>query len=100
RGPAEEMLPVSVVRGEQSNTSVVYGDRLILKLYRRVREGVNPDLEVGRFLTERTRFSHAAAVAGAIEYRAGRAAPTTVAMLQQSVPSAADACRYTLDPVR
>src|SRR5205085_1078421 len=100
RGPAEEMLPVSVVRGEQSNTSVVYGDRLILKLYRRVREGVNPDLEVGRFMTERTRFSHSAAVAGAIEYRAGRAVPTTIAILQQFVPNASDAWRYTIDQVR
>src|SRR5262249_1585822 len=85
---------------EQSNASVVYGDRLILKLYRRVTEGVNPDLEVGRFLTERTRFTHAAAVAGAVEYRAGRAAPTTVAILQQFVANATDAWRYSIDQVR
>jgi maltose alpha-D-glucosyltransferase / alpha-amylase len=100
RGPAKEMLGAATVRGEQTNTSVVYGDQLILKLYRRVAEGVNPDLEVGRFLTERTRFTHAAAVAGAIEYRLGRAAPTTVAILQQFVPNAADAWRYTIDQVR
>jgi len=99
-GPAEQMLAASVVRGEQSNTSVVYGDRLILKLYRRVREGMNPDLEIGRFLTERTRFAHSAAVAGAIEYRAGRAAPTSIAILQQFVPNASDAWRYTIDQVR
>src|SRR5207249_8461725 len=79
---------------------VVYGDRLILKLIRRPAEGVSPDLEVGRFLTERTRFASAAAVAGALEYRAGRGEPMTVASLQQFVPNSGDAWRYTLDQVR
>ena len=100
RGPAELPLGASLVRGEQSNTSVVYGDRLILKLIRRPAEGVSPDLEVGRFLTERTRFASAAAVAGALEYRAGRGEPMTVASLQQFVPNSGDAWRYTLDQVR
>src|SRR5262249_4834798 len=99
RGPAEQMLPAAVMRGEQTNSSIVYGDRLILKLFRRVLEGVNPDLEIGRFLTERTRFSHAAAVAGALEYRTGRGAPMTIAILQQYVPHASDAWRYTVDQI-
>jgi len=100
RGPSGAPVGASLLRGEQSNSSVVYGDRLILKLYRRAGEGINPDLEVGRFLTERTRFTHVAAVAGALEYRSGRSEPTTVAILQQFVPKAGDAWRYTLDQVR
>jgi maltose alpha-D-glucosyltransferase/alpha-amylase len=88
------------VRGEQSNTSVVYGDRLILKLFRRVAEGTNPDMEIGRFLTERTRFAHAAGVAGGLEFRVGKAAPVTVAILQQFVPNAGDAWRHTREEVR
>jgi maltose alpha-D-glucosyltransferase / alpha-amylase len=100
RGPAEEPVGASLLRGEQSNTSVVYGDRLILKLYRRIAEGINADVEIGRFLTERTHFSHVAAVAGALEYRTGRGEPVSVAILQQFVPNAGDAWRYTLDQVR
>src|SRR5439155_12366937 len=97
RGPADAPMGASLVRGEQSNSSIVYGNRLILKLFRRVGEGINPDLEIGRFLTERTRFAHTAAVAGALEYRAGRGEPTTIGILNQYVPNAGDAWRYTLD---
>ncbi len=85
------------MRAEQSNTSVVYGDRLILKLFRRVDEGVNPDLEIGAFLTDKARFPHIPPVAGALEYRRGRGEPMTLAILQGYVPNEGDAWRYTLD---
>ena len=47
---------VSSMRAEQTNSSIIYGDRFILKLFRQVEEGINPDLEVGRFLSERAGF--------------------------------------------
>jgi maltose alpha-D-glucosyltransferase/alpha-amylase len=97
RGPAETPLVPALLKAEQSNTSIVYGDRLILKLFRRVAEGINPDLEIGRFLTEKTDFTHIAPVAGALEYRPDRSAPMTVAILQGFVPNQGDAWRYTLD---
>src|SRR5437763_413665 len=49
-------LHPQVLRGEQSNTAIVYGDRLFLKLFRRLEPGVNTDLEVTRFLSEETSF--------------------------------------------
>ncbi|HEY8475470.1 MAG TPA: maltose alpha-D-glucosyltransferase [Chloroflexota bacterium] len=97
RGSPEEELAASVAPWEQSNTSIVYGNRLILKLFRRVDEGVNPDLELGRFLTERTAFAHVPQVAGALEYRPARGEPMTLAILQGYVPNEGDAWRYTLD---
>ncbi len=100
RGPAEEMLGASLLRGEQSNTSVAYGDRLILKLYRQVAEGQNPDIEIGGFLGERTQFTCTPAIAGALEYRTGRGEPVSIAVLQQFVPNSGDAWRYTLDQIR
>ena len=51
----------------QRHTSVRYGERLVLKLFRRLHWGVNPELELGRFLTERG-FTHAPPLAGALEY--------------------------------
>jgi maltose alpha-D-glucosyltransferase/alpha-amylase len=99
RGPREETLHATVVRAEQSNTSVIYGRRLILKLYRRLGEGINPELEIGRHLTDRARFPNTPAVAGALEYRVGRREPATVAVLQEYVANEGDAWRYTLDHV-
>jgi maltose alpha-D-glucosyltransferase/alpha-amylase len=86
-----------VLGAEQSNTSIIFGDKLILKVFRRVDEGVNPDLEIGRFLTEKAKFAHSASVAGVLEYRLARGASITVAILHGFVPNQGDAWRYTLD---
>jgi maltose alpha-D-glucosyltransferase/alpha-amylase len=97
RGPETEHLESSLVRAEQSNTSVVYGDRLILKLFRKLDEGLNPDLEIGTFLTETAHFPHIPPVAGALEYRANHEEPITLAILQGFVPNQGDAWQYTMD---
>lgn len=92
-------LEPSVMKREQSNTSVVYGDRLILKFFRRLQEGVNPDVEVGAFLTERTHFAHAPAVAGSLLYQRENQPPVSVAVAQAFVPNQGDAWSYTLGEV-
>jgi maltose alpha-D-glucosyltransferase/alpha-amylase len=97
RGPADTTLTPTPLAAEQSNTSVVYGDRLILKLFRRVADGVNPDLELGRFLTEKTSFTHIAPVAGVLEYRRDTRASIIVGILHGFVPNRGDAWRYTLE---
>jgi maltose alpha-D-glucosyltransferase/alpha-amylase len=79
-----------------SNSVVTVDDRLFLKLYRRLRPGTNPELEVGRFLTEVVRFPHAVAVAGAIEHAAADGTATTLALLQAYVPNEGDGWEYTL----
>jgi len=89
-------LKPSILKAEQSNTSVVYGERFILKFFRRLEPGVNPDLEIGRFLTERG-FAYIPPVAGAIEYRKGRDEPMSLAILQGFVPNQGDAWQYSLD---
>jgi maltose alpha-D-glucosyltransferase/alpha-amylase len=101
RGLASDPLPSRVLAAEQSNTSIVFGDRLVLKLIRKLEPGENPDLEIGRFLTEQAHFEHVPPLAGALEYRAPGAAkgqePYTVAILQGYVENEGDAWRYTLD---
>ncbi|TCJ20768.1 maltose alpha-D-glucosyltransferase [Rubrobacter taiwanensis] len=84
--------------GEQTNTSVILGERMILKAYRLLREeGVNPDLEIGRFLTEKAGFRNTPSLAGYIEYASPDVDPTTVALLQWFVPNQGDGWSYTLD---
>jgi maltose alpha-D-glucosyltransferase/alpha-amylase len=90
-------LEPSLIRGEQSNTSVIYGDRFIMKLFRRLEAGANPDLEIGRYLTDQRHFSNIPPVAGAIEYRKGKAEPITLAILQGFVPNEGAAWKYALD---
>ena len=75
---------------EQSNTSVVLGDRLILKLFRLLEGGINPDLEVGAFLTE-VGFSGTPPLAGGITWRPDAGAPAAAVMLQALVPARGDA---------
>jgi maltose alpha-D-glucosyltransferase / alpha-amylase len=76
---------------EQSNTAVFFGNRLFLKSYRRLRAGVNPELELGRFLTEVSPFPHIAPVLGAVEYHdEGSAEPVTIAILQKFVENQGD----------
>ena len=88
-------LEAALSTAEQSNNSVVFGERMIMKLFRRLDEGENPDLEVGRFLTERAGFSNVAPVAGSLEYRAPGRAPGTLGMLQGYVPNQGDAWAHT-----
>ena len=84
---------------EQSNTSVIFGDRLILKVFRRLTHGTNPDLEIGRFLTAK-RFPNAPRVAGWLEYRREREEPMTLAILHEYVPESRDAWSYAQDEIR
>ena len=98
RGPAETPLPVRRSSTDQSNTSIPYGDQLILKLFRRQQAGVNPDAEIGRYLTERTSFDRIPPFAGSIEY--GTVADSkhaTLAMLQGLVANEGDGWKSTLD---
>jgi trehalose synthase-fused probable maltokinase len=95
RGDARTTLVAEMLQGEQSNSSVVYGERLILKLFRRVEMGLNPDLEISARLAERG-FPYVPPLAGGIEYRRAGHEPWALAMAQGFVPNQGDAWRYTL----
>ncbi len=95
RGDRSRRLVATPSHAEQSNTSVVAGERLILKLYRRLESGLNPELEVGSFLTAR-RFPHVPRVAGSLDYERPGAPPATLAVLQEYRASLGDAWSYTL----
>jgi maltokinase len=91
-GGTVEVRPVGV---EQSNSSVVFGDELILKVFRRLEPGVNPELELLRFLSARD-FEHIAPLAGWYEY-AGRLVDATLGTLQEFLGGARDGWALCLD---
>src|SRR5206468_1900426 len=82
---------------EQSNTSVVYGDRFVLKALRRIEPGRSLDYEIGAFLTSRVGFAHVPQVAGAIEYVPAAGPAATLAILQRYVPNHGDGWAWALE---
>lgn len=97
RGPVRNALGSTIWQAAETNTSVIYDDRLILKLFRRLSEGISPDLEIGLYLTEEIGFSHSPSVAGAMEYRSDLGEQLTLAVLHNFVPNQSDAWQYTID---
>ncbi|HEY5055815.1 MAG TPA: alpha-glucosidase C-terminal domain-containing protein, partial [Acidobacteriaceae bacterium] len=90
-------LPSRVGSAEQSNTSLVYDQKLILKLFRRLQPGENPDVEIGRFLTEVAHFPRIAPFLGEIRGSIGNNGPATLAMLQGLVENEGDGWEFTLE---
>jgi maltose alpha-D-glucosyltransferase/alpha-amylase len=96
-GSQETSLASQVVKAEQSNTSILYGDTFYLKLFRNLREGVNPDREITQFLTEDANFRSIPPYAGTIEYRRPGSDPILIGLLQGFVQCQGDAWKFTLD---
>jgi maltose alpha-D-glucosyltransferase/alpha-amylase len=93
--PEAEAAPMSA---EQSNTSLVVGSEVIVKVLRRVEPGVNPGIEMGRYLAERARFGATPLVGGSLEYR--RAAgddPVALVSVEEFVANEGDGFSYVVD---
>ncbi|KAA5606323.1 maltose alpha-D-glucosyltransferase [Roseospira marina] len=82
---------------EQSNTSMLIGDRMVLKVYRRLSEGIHPELEVGRFLTDVAGYTNTPALLGSVEIEDEAGAPTALAVLQAFVRNQGDGWAYSQD---
>lgn len=81
-----------------TNSTAILGDRLFLKLYRQVEAGINPESEMGRFLTEVSPYPNISPLAGTIEYREKHDGPAaTLALVQAYVPNQGDGWTYTVD---
>jgi trehalose synthase-fused probable maltokinase len=91
----DELFVPRVLKAEQSNSSIIFGNRLILKLFRRLDVGINPDVEICRFLSERHPEVHVPALAGGIDFQS-HGKISNVAILQAFVPNQSDAWQYTL----
>lgn len=102
RGDGLDQVPqkadVRRLQVEQSNTSVVLGEKVILKIIRKLEPGVNPEHEVGRFLATKTDFTATPMLLGALHLES--ATGMTVGVLHAFVPNATDGWQYTLSGMK
>lgn len=83
---------------EQSNTSIIYNDNLVLKIFRRIYISMNPDYEISRFLTERMNFKSSPEYKGSISVNFSEG-DITLGLMQELVPNQGDAWKYMLEEV-
>jgi maltokinase len=93
--PPRPEAQIRAIGAEQSNTSIVYDDALVLKAFRRVEAGDNPELEMLRFLSARD-FPHVAELGGWYQYE-GELMDATFGVVQRFVPNARDGWELALD---
>jgi maltose alpha-D-glucosyltransferase/alpha-amylase len=90
-----ELVP-KLATAEQSNSSIVYGEKFILKVFRAIAEGPNPESEIGRYLAQKE-FPAASKMAGTLDYKRASVEPSTIAALFEFVPNQGDAWKLTLE---
>ncbi len=89
-----------VFKGEQSNTSLIYGKQFYLKLYRKIVEGVNPDVEIAKHLTEKLKFPYTPPFLGSINLKDKKNNVLELGCLQRYIKSEGDAWHMMLETAR
>ncbi len=84
---------------EQRNTVILYGDKFLLKLFRRTEAGVHPGQQCLQFLSEK-QFPHIPPFAGVLEYQRNDGEQTCLGLLSGYVPNASNGWQYTMDALR
>ena len=92
-----QSLEPTLLTAEHSHTTISYGNRLVLKLFRKIDEGINPEVEVGEFLSRVAEFAHVPAEVGNLEYRRNGGEPMGIGVLRAYVPHETDGWSYTID---
>lgn len=87
----EEGITSKILGVEQTNTSIVYNDAFFLKIYRKLENGINPDLELVRFLSEKSQFQNAPQYGGSILFEQDGQSPIVVGMMQNKIENEGDA---------
>jgi maltose alpha-D-glucosyltransferase/alpha-amylase len=88
-----------LLKVEQSNSSIIYDDKIYLKLFRKLEEGINPDLELTKQLSDKCGFEHVPAYLGDIQYVAPGQDPGSIIVIQACTPNEQDGWSHTLEAV-
>ncbi|MDX1542650.1 MAG: trehalose synthase [Christiangramia sp.] len=86
--------------GEQSNTSIVYNDKYVMKFFRRIYTSKNPDYEIIRFLTEKSKFENIPAYVGSINLALDGGDTITLGLMQDLIENEGDAWKYMLQELK
>jgi maltose alpha-D-glucosyltransferase / alpha-amylase len=100
RGDETQPLPAEPNTSEQSNTSVRFGDRIIMKMFRRLEAGPHPDCELTQYLSERRGNTHVPTFVGSIKYAPGGGQDITLALFQNLIGNQGDGWTWTMDELR
>jgi maltose alpha-D-glucosyltransferase / alpha-amylase len=93
--PLPENPVVHPLAVEQSNSSVLVEDYLVLKLYRRLLTGVHPDVEMGRYLTDTVQFANVPPLLGTVELIGTKGEPTALACMHAFIRNQGDGWVHT-----
>lgn len=96
---AKAPMEPTLIKSDSDNTSIAFGDKLVLKVLRWVEDGVNAEVEIGNALAEKTHFYHIAPLAGTLTEHAANGV-TTLATLTKFIPNEGDAWHFTIEALR
>ena len=102
---SETLQPIKYISsrfmgGEQSNTSIIYNDRFVMKFFRRIYTSKNPDYEIIRFLTEKSKFKNIPAYVGSINLAIDGGDTITLGLMQDLIENEGDAWKYMLQELK
>lgn len=95
----EKAVVSKILKTEQSNTSIIYNDQYFFKFYRKLEKEMNPEVEVVRFLSERTTFQNSPRYAGSFEYRDKEGKAIVFGLLQEKVDNQGEAWGMAVEAV-
>lgn len=90
-------LSSEVLKGEQTHSSFLFGKEFFLKIYRKLEEGMNPEIEMQKFISEKTTFPYVPQFEGSIGWLRSKKELTSIAILQSVVPNESSGWNFTLD---
>jgi maltose alpha-D-glucosyltransferase / alpha-amylase len=97
---AGKIFPSAILNAEQSNTSILYGDTFFMKLFRKLEPGINPDIEITKYLTEERNSLIVPPFAGHIDYVNSDKEAMSICLLQSYIACESDAWKYTLSHIK
>ncbi|HZT71077.1 MAG TPA: putative maltokinase [Terriglobia bacterium] len=97
---AADARKIRKIGAEQSNSSILIADKLVLKAYRKIERGIHPELEIGRYLTEVAHYRNTPPLVGAIERLPPDGQPTALAVIQAFVPNQGDGWSFSLSHLK
>lgn len=95
--PSSDNIPSQVLKEEQSNSSIIYNQQYYLKLYRKIEEGTNPDIEMMHFLSVKAQFKHVPSFTGSIAWTIPNKQPMSIAILEKVVPNERSGWTFCID---